>query len=1091
MDTITACQELYNFWSKCQYGFEVDGKLMTPSNPEWEQHYKFQSYDEFMESRSGICWDYTNYGRHFLMKNHVPFKQYFMMCETPGYMTHTFILCPLEGSEKVVLVESAFKPIDEATGGVKTFENFREAVRFIASMMFAVNNYSNRIASFKYDVIQFTGHPPYHSTGKEYVEWMYHDGEIVYQSEARVEDYEYAVKESKKKKHMYFYHLLPKDVVLDEKGLKTPDYVYKVEGDRKLYLSMVDKYRMRLCNGWGIYPEKDPSELTPKEIYEGINKFRKDPHGNNQIYMFRYPPTPDLGPNMRDVLKDKVIYAFDILDPENKKYIESINWGYEGSHTDNEALTKEWYENISKKEYFEKYSDDDQPLFASLNHISIDPIKGYLPLSTLIRTKVALAEDSNGSPQQETYTEYVLTKKDRDQLDESEFGIEELRKYPLNDAEHVKMANTFFNKAPKQYKGILAVKILDAAKKFNINTENWETVRETAEKFNKSRGVEPEMEMAEEGPIQEAALITSNDESEIVKVFQSMHSQFKKFKDWVKYKKPEKYKPGLVQPLESFAKKKKGCRQDFVNWGYDFLSKKLDEENMSHVKKVYIQMEMPIPDDPHFLDCHTDWYSLIYEYDNGKVICTDLVYTVPVFRKSFGKDVIVAENLEKLYEFFMAPLQFTKETANDVKKPLHYRLFDYTGYDDQNKPQDDFESYKQNGTIIADGHFKPTMIFEAFMYPSDYCIMESESGLIKVDPKDISFDEVYFGSYKDFGCDMLKTGLPKLFVTPFKGIASIFTTDRRLYNNTGKPWNVNLAYREWHEDNPVEPFEEVHVTVEGAPDLRPRTFESSGYIYTIDISNLKDYIYQEPWMDADREFLICGLNEIKIKKVEVCKHLVHVEGAPAKPNNGISLAETTHIPITQENVDKFIGKSDKSLSIGLKHLRVNENVKGYIWYRGNNVIAYVAVEKQDEGNMIIALEVSSEYQNKGIGKQLLSFAEKEFKADHLSVNKKNDKAIKLYEDAGWEIYDESDYMFFMHKLGPDGKPKDENKPDHELTDEVKGIIMSGRNVADPNSKSHMVTPEMQKESFENLKKYIDSDKPTMTSFIMSQEMTEN
>ena len=186
-------------------------------------------------------------------------------------------------------------------------------------------------------------------------------------------------------KPMYFYHMIDKNISLDDKGLKTPDYVLKVEHNEELYLKMTDKYRNRLVSpdGWNIYPDKQPDELTTDEIYNGINSFRGDSRGNNQIYMFRYPPTKELGPNMRAVLDTKDIYAFDINDPNNSKYINNINWGFDGSFTGNKPLSKDWYENISQDDYFSKYDDNGKMLFASLNHISIDPTLGYLPLSCL------------------------------------------------------------------------------------------------------------------------------------------------------------------------------------------------------------------------------------------------------------------------------------------------------------------------------------------------------------------------------------------------------------------------------------------------------------------------------------------------------------------------------------------------------------------------------------------------------------------------------------------------------------------------------------------------------------------------------------
>ena len=52
----------------------------------------------------------------------------------------------------------------------------------------------------------------------------------------------------------------------------------------------------------------------------------------------------------------------------------------------------------------------------------------------------------------EIFEESELSTKDRNKLDDSEFGIPELRKYPLTDESHVLQAVRFFNKAPDEYK---------------------------------------------------------------------------------------------------------------------------------------------------------------------------------------------------------------------------------------------------------------------------------------------------------------------------------------------------------------------------------------------------------------------------------------------------------------------------------------------------------------------------------------------------------------------------------------------------------------------------------------------------------------
>ena len=56
-------------------------------------------------------------------------------------------------------------------------------------------------------------------------------------------------------------------------------------------------------------------------------------------------------------------------------------------------------------------------------------------------------------------------------LDNNEFGIPELRKYPLDTKERVKSAIRFFNYVDDEHEEELAKNILKAMKKFGISTD--------------------------------------------------------------------------------------------------------------------------------------------------------------------------------------------------------------------------------------------------------------------------------------------------------------------------------------------------------------------------------------------------------------------------------------------------------------------------------------------------------------------------------------------------------------------------------------------------------------------------------------------
>lgn len=178
---------------------------------------------------------------------------------------------------------------------------------------------------------------------------------------------------------LYFYHLLPKNVVLDRKGIVTPEFFWRNKMIPE-YLKCVNKYRDRLVNDWSIYPNVYPEELTPLQIYHGLNYFRGDKNGNNRIFLFRYLPYSDLGTHMDKVLSEKKAYRIDIESGLVKQYIEKIDYGYWLSDSRNRKLQRHYYVNVTEEEYFYYYNDNDNPLFKSLNHIAIIPKLTYMPL---------------------------------------------------------------------------------------------------------------------------------------------------------------------------------------------------------------------------------------------------------------------------------------------------------------------------------------------------------------------------------------------------------------------------------------------------------------------------------------------------------------------------------------------------------------------------------------------------------------------------------------------------------------------------------------------------------------------------------------
>ena len=388
---------------------------------------------------------------------------------------------------------------------------------------------------------------------------------------------------------------------------------------------------------------------------------------------------------------------------------------------------------------------------------------------------------------------------------------------------------------------------------------------------------------------------------------------------------------------------------------------------------------------------------------------------------------------------------------DDFTPDISYDVIDFTDKDDSYPGGESIH----HGTVHVDVDKAGIKIHNTPAEETKPYQEMAENGLIKVN--NIKHNVMYFGSDIDFGENSIKLNKPELFLTPFIGLASIFTTKRSRYGIPPGLKDINLAYEEWYSPELDKPFDEIHVTVEGCPELNERKFEATGYIYTIDISEYKDNIYQKDWMDSNKEFLLCDVPLVPIREKIEHPHIVYVKGADRREISDTDdncFYTNFHVPITKENVEKYKTSGNAGLTVGLQHLRVNPNVKGFIWPTKNDdeVIAYVAVERKPEGMFIIALEIAKRYQGKGFGKKLLTFAEKELEADHLTVNKKNDSAFKLYLDNGWEVYDETDHMYFMKKEN-EYKHHDEDNDDEntdlssglsdavdELTDTIKSAL---------------------------------------------------
>jgi ribosomal protein S18 acetylase RimI-like enzyme len=104
----------------------------------------------------------------------------------------------------------------------------------------------------------------------------------------------------------------------------------------------------------------------------------------------------------------------------------------------------------------------------------------------------------------------------------------------------------------------------------------------------------------------------------------------------------------------------------------------------------------------------------------------------------------------------------------------------------------------------------------------------------------------------------------------------------------------------------------------------------------------------------------------------------------------------------------------KGIPVWLKRRFNESNNEFYVYEKEGKIIGYVALKKEfpaPNSGEIICLNVSVEEQRKGIGKELMGFAEKRieelgFTRSFLYTGKENPRAQNFYEKLGYEKINE-------------------------------------------------------------------------------------
>lgn len=340
-------EEIMNEMDQISYGYLIEEGFNLADNPErWEKEiyssYHLTSPKELMEIRVGTCFEQTEMERMLFENKGIDVDTYFMCSygEKDSLPSHSFLT--YKYNNKYYWFEHSWGKYK----GIHEYYSIKELLLDVKRLHNEENNVKDKFMTFVYKYEK----PEYGISLEEYYKYMKTQKLI------------------KLNKPLYFYHLVNKNANMSL-GLLSLKYLY----DNKMY-SLFDKYASkyidRITNDWNIEKYKGKKELSRKEIIDALNIFRGE-EGASYIYFFRYAPYKELGKNMEDILKYKDIYRININDEELLLEIKDIFYGYSMSNSDNELLTRKYYENVSKNEYFSMYDDNNKMLFSTLNHIAI------------------------------------------------------------------------------------------------------------------------------------------------------------------------------------------------------------------------------------------------------------------------------------------------------------------------------------------------------------------------------------------------------------------------------------------------------------------------------------------------------------------------------------------------------------------------------------------------------------------------------------------------------------------------------------------------------------------------------------------------
>lgn len=207
----------------------------------------------------------------------------------------------------------------------------------------------------------------------------------------------------------------------------------------------------------------------------------------------------------------------------------------------------------------------------------------------------------------------------------------------------------------------------------------------------------------------------------------------------------------------------------------------------------------------------------------------------------------------------------------------------------------------------------------------------------------------------------------------------------------------------------------INDNVPGAQKLQANfyhcNFEDGKRRISIILIATSDHIYAMYLLLPNSVLLRFNYNGVMFQEQVIIRELSSSVEKDFSSKKDMSLSQFTKVRLTDAIIQVY-GQNYPSL----RHIRINNRTKGYIWLNDKQVVGYINVEeKDDDYKWIQAFEIYAPYKGHGLSKQILGIAVKELGATNLSVSKNNEVAIKLYKSYGFSTYKSTDSMYFMSR----------------------------------------------------------------------------